>query len=116
MPQCLLIELLFEQGATPTGELAGRLGLDTSTVTRLVDVLVRERVLRRRRNETGDRRRVYVSLTTKGAELGRNLIACADAYCERILEHIPVKKRTEVVSALGLLVEALEQLPESRAA
>ena len=100
----------------PAGELAERLGLDTSTVTRLVDVLVRERVLRRRRSETGDRRRVYVSLTPKGRNLGSRLIACADAYCERILGGIPAKSRAEVLAALDVLVEALEQLPENRAA
>ncbi len=116
IPQCLLIEVLFEQGSMAAGELAEHLGLDTSTVTRLVDVLVRERVLRRSRNENGDRRRVYVSLTAKGTALGRKLIACADAYCERILQRIPENSRVEVLAALDVLVGALEQLPESRAA
>ncbi len=114
MPQCLLIEILSERGPMTVGELAEHLGLDTSTVTRLVDVLARDRLLSRYRDENGDRRHVYVSLTAKGTDLGRQLIACADAYCGRILERIPEKNRAAVLSALDVLLEALEQLPENQ--
>ena len=95
-------------------ELAAHQGLDTSTVTRLVDVLSRDGLARRDRDEGGDRRRVYVSLTERGRSLGRELMACADSYCERIFERVPAARREAVLAALDVLVDAMEELPAER--
>jgi DNA-binding MarR family transcriptional regulator len=111
MPQCMLIEALFARGPMAVRELAEHLGLDDSTVTRLVDVLVRDGVVLRERPATGDRRRVFVMLTAEGKSLGAKLVECADAYCGRILEKIPAAKRGDVVSALSVLVAAMDELP-----
>jgi DNA-binding MarR family transcriptional regulator len=110
MSQCVTLELLHLEGPKPVRELAASLGLDTSTVTRVVDVLVREGMLERARDEAGDRRRVYVSLTRRGRGLAQKLQACADGYTERILGRIPREGREEVLHALGVLVEALDEL------
>lgn len=111
LPQCLMLELLHQEGRLPARELADRLGLDASTVTRLVDVLARDGLVRRSRDAGGDRRRVYVSLAARGRALAAKLLACSDDYCERILARIPGDRREDVLHALRLLVDALDELP-----
>jgi DNA-binding MarR family transcriptional regulator len=61
MSQCMMLELLEQEGPKMVRELADRLGLDTSTASRVVDVLVRDGLLRRRRDEKRDRRPVPMS-------------------------------------------------------
>ena len=70
MSQCVALETLHREGPMPVRELSQRLGLDTSTVTRLVDVLVRDGMAQRARDEAGDRRRVFVSLSETGLRAG----------------------------------------------
>jgi DNA-binding MarR family transcriptional regulator len=112
MSQCVTLELLQQDGRKTVRELAEGLGLDTSTVTRVVDVLVRDGLLLRTRDELQDRRRVFVSLTPRGRRLAEKLQACADKYCERILVRIPRDRRADVAHALRVLVEAIDGLPE----
>jgi DNA-binding MarR family transcriptional regulator len=111
MSQCVALETLHREGRMPVRELSQRMGLDTSTVTRLVDVLVRDGMAQRARDEAGDRRRVFVSLSESGRELASRLECCADDYCERILERIPAERREDVYQALQLLVQAIDDLP-----
>ncbi len=111
MSQCVVLETLHREGRMPVRELSQHLGLDTSTVTRLVDVLVRDGMAQRARDEAGDRRRVFVSLSDAGCELASRLEGCADDYCERILERIPAERREDVFQALQLLVQAIDDLP-----
>ncbi len=111
MSQCVTLELLHREGPLAVRELALRLGLDTSTVSRVVDVLVRDGMLRRARDERGDRRCVFVSLSARGRGLAAKLEDRADAYCERILARIPADRREDVIHALRVLVEAIDDLP-----
>lgn len=111
MSQCVTLELLQQEGSKTVRELAAALGLDTSTVTRVVDVLVRDGLLRRTRDERQDRRRVFVSLTERGRRLAGKLEACADEYCDRILARIPAARREEVLHTLRILADAIGELP-----
>ena len=111
MSQCVALELLLQQGAMTVRDMARDLGLDTSTVTRLVDVLVRDGMVRRARDEKRDRRRVFVSLTARGRSLAAKLERCADDYSERILKRIPPEMREDVVHTLRVLIEAIDDLP-----
>lgn len=111
MSQCVTLEFLQQEGPQTVCELATSLGLDTSTVTRVVDVLVRDGLLRRARDEQQDRRRVFVSLTERGRRMAEKLEACADAYCERILSRVPAGRRDAVLQALRVLADAIDELP-----
>jgi DNA-binding MarR family transcriptional regulator len=112
MSQCLTLETLHQQDRRTVRDLAQGLALDTSTVTRVVDVLVRDGLVRRARDEKGDRRRVFVSLTERGRRLAKKLESSADDYCERILERIPPDRHEDVLQALLLVVSAIDELPE----
>ncbi len=113
MSQCMTLELLAREGALSVREMAENLGLDNSTVTRTIDVLARDGLAERRRDEQRDRRQVFVSLTPQGRELAEKLQACADSYCERILQEIPAERRKDVMHALRLLGRAIEDLPSA---
>ena len=113
LSRCVTLETLLREGPLPVRELASRLGLDDSTVSRSVDGLVREGLVRRARDERRDRRRVFVALTPGGRALARKLERCADAYSDRILEQIPLEHREDVLYGLGVLVKAVDGLQES---
>jgi DNA-binding MarR family transcriptional regulator len=112
MSQCMTLEALLRDGRSTVGSLAETLGLDKSTVTRVVDVLVRDGLLARTRDEKTDRRRVFVSLTPRGRALAKKLEQAADTYCERILERLPEQRRSEVLEVLDVLVAALAAVPQ----
>jgi len=113
LSRCVTLETLLREGRLPVRELASRLGVDASTVTRSIDGLVREGLVRRTRDERRDRRRGLVSLTARGRTLARKLERCADAYSDRILERIPSERREDVLYALGVLVKAVDELQGS---
>jgi DNA-binding MarR family transcriptional regulator len=110
LSRCVTLETLLQEGPLPVRELASRLGLDASTVTRSIDGLVRGGLVRRTRDERQDRRRVFVALTARGRTLAEKLVHCADAYSDEILERIPRDRREDVLVALGVLVEAVDDL------
>jgi DNA-binding MarR family transcriptional regulator len=110
LSRCVTLETLLREGPLPVRELASRLGLDASTVTRSIDGLVREGLVRRTRDERQDRRRVFIALTARGRALAQKLEHCVDAYSDQILERIPRECREDVLYALGMLVNAVDDL------
>lgn len=110
LSRCVTLETLLGDGPLQVRDLASRLGLDASTVTRSVDGMVRDGLVRRTRDERGDRRRVFVALTSRGRTLAKKLVRCADEYSDRILERIPPDRRQDVLFALAVLVEAVDGL------
>lgn len=111
MTQCVTLELLHREGPRVVRDLAEALGLDTSTVSRVVEILVRDGWVQRSRDVAGDRRRVLVSLTDQGAALARKLEDCAEGYTQRILQRIPDERREDVLHALRVVADALDELP-----
>lgn len=65
LPEVWILEYLCERDACPMNELASFLRLGNSTVTGLVDRLVRRGLVRRQRR-AADRRLVLVSLSARG--------------------------------------------------
>jgi DNA-binding MarR family transcriptional regulator len=110
LSRCVTLETLLREAPLPVRELASRLGLDTSTVTRSIDGLVRDGLVRRTRDEGRDRRRVFVALTPRGRTLAQKLERCADAYSDRILDQIAPERREDVLFSLQVLVDAVDDL------
>lgn len=103
--------VLLEVSARPgisMNELSERMNVDGSTMTRVVNLLVRDGLLERRR-EDGDRRVVRVFLTGKAGgivdRLGENL----DGYYGNIVESLPEGRVDEVLAASELLLSALRR-------
>jgi DNA-binding MarR family transcriptional regulator len=107
--QCCTVETLAQRGTLSMNKLSEEMGVAISTMTRVVDILVRDGVVARKGGRE-DRRRVYVQLTDKGAQLALRLRSCADEYGKLILCQVPPEERRSVLKALSLLNDAINRV------
>lgn len=107
MSQCFTIEALAQNGMLTMNKLSQELGVTVSTMTRIIDVLLRDGNVDRRDNPD-DRRQVCIELTPKGKSLAEKLRQCSDHYARDILDQIPEKQRSGVIRSLKMLVSAVE--------
>jgi DNA-binding MarR family transcriptional regulator len=105
--QCYtLIEILKAKSLT-MNELSDKMNLDSSTMTRVIDKLVRDDLIRRERDDS-DRRIVLVSLTDKGGEAANKLSSSVNEYYRKIISSMPLGKMDEVLSSVAILLKAFE--------
>ena len=71
-PQLTVIKMLEQIGDLSLSELSERIRAQNSTVTGIIDRMEREGLVVRERS-TEDRRVVHIRLTTKGADLARDI-------------------------------------------
>jgi len=107
LSQCCAIEILDQKGLLSMNDLSQSQGVTISTMTRVVDVLVRDNVLQRT-GSPKDRRKVCIKLTSKGEELAKRLQKCTRMYTKDILDKIPEDKRGQVVESIELLINAIK--------
>lgn len=100
-----VLDISREPGITQSG-LALRLGLDKSTVSRLVVLLERRGWIERARSSS-DARSINLRLTAAGRRANANLAAARRAKFERILRAIPPTRRGHITEALSTLLEAI---------
>jgi DNA-binding MarR family transcriptional regulator len=100
-----LIELVSARGIAQ-GELAGLLGLDKSTVSRLAAGLERKGWIRRGRDE-GNQRYVRLYLTPEGGEVAGQLWQAWQSRQARILAKLSADERAGLMTGLGGLVRGL---------
>jgi len=110
--QCRVVLELADAGSLPMRELVERLQLESSTVTRIVDNLVRDGLLRRAR-EQRDRRLVLVQLTERGQASAAALEAAIAGCYRRFLQRLPGSSVQQVVASVRLVRTALEGRPEA---
>jgi DNA-binding MarR family transcriptional regulator len=77
-PQYLVLSVLWEEDGRTISAIAGRLALESSTITPLVKRLEAAGLVARQRNAV-DERQVNVSLTAKGRGLRRQASCLTDA-------------------------------------
>ena len=85
--QYYYLRALFETDGIPQVELSELVGVDQSTVVSVVDTLVRQKLVERRRDPT-DRRKALIYLTAKGKALRRPLRTAIDSAHAEALEGI----------------------------
>jgi DNA-binding MarR family transcriptional regulator len=100
-----LIELVSAHGIAQ-GELAGLLGLDKSTVSRLAAGLERKGWIRRGRDE-GNQRYVRLYLTPEGGEVAGRIWQAWQSRQARILDKLSADERAGLMTGLGGLVRGL---------
>ena len=105
LPQCLVLLELDEAKRLTVGELASRLGLDNSTLSRTIDTLVRKGSVDRDRDKQ-DRRVVRVVLTAAGQAICKAIHKQNDILYRGIFDKIPPSKRATVVRNFEILVQA----------
>lgn len=89
-------------------ELAARLRLEKSTVSRLVGVLEGREWITRTRSPS-DGRAVELRLSDAGRRAAENVAETRQAKFARVLAAIPEEQRGSVIDALRILVEAIDE-------
>lgn len=106
--QCYVLETLHTYGALTVNELATKMYLKVSTITRVVDQLVRKEYVTRE-EDPNDRRVRVLQLTESGEvvfqESWRNIFQSEKA----ILENFPSEHREMLIDFLRKLNQAVEQ-------
>ena len=101
LPQVLLLSSIPEEGTDMSG-LSRSLGVDNSTATRLIDVMVRQGWIKKVRDEN-DKRVTRITLTSSGETLRSGIDEKIDIFGRKLYESIPLEDRDEVMEVLSLL-------------
>jgi DNA-binding MarR family transcriptional regulator len=105
--QCYTLDMLGEHGEMSMVQLARKMFLDKSTMTRVVDGLI-ERELVARRFDENDRRLIYIMLTAAGRKLIEGIRAQQLDSLRQILERIPMSERQKLLDSLELFSHAVQ--------
>ena len=106
--QCyVLLELKKTENLT-MNELSDRMNLKTSTMTRIINNLVRDGYIQRER-DPGDRRIVLAKLTEEGIVAANNLDQSIMNYYKKIIENLPKGRVEDVLKSVELLIDAFEK-------
>jgi len=107
MTQLGVLFLLRQEAGAPAGLLAERLRVTPSTLTRIVDRLVRLNLVCRQ-EDSGDRRLVRHHLTPEGAQSLEEMARTGRAYLTEILRQLPRENVARLLGALQDLTQAAE--------
>jgi DNA-binding MarR family transcriptional regulator len=88
-------------------ELSNSLSLTSSTMTRMIDNLVKEGLVERG-HEPRDRRLVIVKLTNEGKKLTGNIKEYKEKYFKSVMENVESDGK-EMASSLKILIGAFER-------
>ena len=104
--QCHVIWETAQEKKISVNELAGRLNISKSAVSRTVEDLVNKGYLLRKPN-SDDRRYVDIELTEKGKLTFKEIELNSARYFEAILENIPLEKRDTTLEGIQIFSTAL---------
>ena len=99
LSQILLISCIPDESIDMTS-LAQQIGVENSTLTRLVDILIRRDWVFKTKN-TIDKRITLLGLTQKGEEIQNKIEDRIDYYGDMVYESIAVEDRDEVKEILS---------------
>jgi DNA-binding MarR family transcriptional regulator len=103
--ECYALETVDRHGPLRLGELARRLHLDKSTMSRTIDALLHKGLVERRAHE-GDRRAVQIDVTAAGRRLHERIVREARQRYGRLLEDVPAESRPIVIGFLERLARS----------
>ena len=99
LSQILLISCIPDESIDMTS-LAQQIGVDNSTLTRLVDILIRRDWVFKTK-DTIDKRMTLLGLTQKGEDIQNKIEDRIDYYGDMVYESIAVEDRDEVKEILS---------------
>ncbi len=105
--QCTALVEIGRGGFLSVNQLAERLDLDKSTVSRSSDKLVADGLLLRE-EDPNDRRYVVLKLSDKGLQIYRDIEQRMADYFETVIADINPKERQQLLVSLQLLTEAIK--------
>jgi DNA-binding MarR family transcriptional regulator len=112
MAQCHALLEIGKKEEIAIVELAALLGLDTSTLSRTIDNMVKAGLVNRLSNPD-DRRYVSLTLTRPGKQTYDFIEKANNAFIEMIFAGIPTEKHQQVIESFQILTDAIRQCNES---
>lgn len=106
--QCYILLEVFKHGPLTINEISGKMKLEISTITRIMDNLVRDQLMLRQRSML-DKRIVEAVLTVQGKQAAQKLQESITNYYQNIISNLPRGHVREVMSSVELLLSALEK-------
>ena len=103
-----ILTTLYREKVLSSGNLAKSLDVRNSTITSLVDRLVKLLLVKRRRCER-DRRVVLVELTDKGRKLTEKLLTLRKKRLKEIVKELPEEKVKEIYESIKRVKEILKK-------
>lgn len=108
MAQCHALVEIGRVESISLNELAEILNLENSTMSRTVNNLVNNDMVKRN-TDPQDRRYVNISLTESGSKAYEGIEASMNLYFRNVYNTIPEDKREQVIESLQLLLCAFEK-------
>ena len=105
--QCFALVEIGREPDISIKELAAIICVDKSAISRTVEELVQKKLVERQPSKE-DRRYVVLNLTKKGLEIFERIEEDMDNRFKQILKLIPRDKRQQVIEALEIYNEVLE--------
>jgi DNA-binding MarR family transcriptional regulator len=106
--QAYTLLTLPQAGQITMNELSAKMGLASSTMTRMIDQLVTKGLVQRQHDEE-DRRVVWVKLTAKGQRVQHTLDRAQRELFEGSLNQISEEERARILHALKSLNDLFER-------
>jgi len=107
-PQVWVLRHLSRQRECPMRELAGFMKMGLSSVTAMVDRLVKQGLVNRRRTER-DRRLVFVDITAKGRRILREILEQHRKTTLSLFELLTAEERSTYLYIIEKLVKKLSR-------
>ncbi len=109
--QCGILRMLVAAQGARISDLALNVWLSPSAMTRALERLEAEGLVKRVRGAEGDGRAATVEVTPKGRSVRRRIDQLMLDRTQAIIEAIPPESRDQVLSAIRLLNQSLENGP-----
>jgi DNA-binding MarR family transcriptional regulator len=106
LTQCHLLTEIGWAGTASLNTLSERLGVDKSTMSRNIDILVNNGLVSRT-TDPDNRRAVVITLTAPGQHLFTQVEASMTQFYETFYNALPVDKRSQVLESLEILLAAI---------
>ncbi|MCM0761493.1 MarR family transcriptional regulator [Sporomusa sphaeroides DSM 2875] len=106
LTQCHLLTEIGWAGTASLNTLSDRLGVDKSTMSRNIEILVNSGLVSRT-TDPDNRRSVTIALTDQGRQLFQQIEASMTQFYETLLHALPADKRSQVLESLELLLAAI---------
>lgn len=102
------LRVLWEEDGITQSELADRIGVMGPTTVSALERIERSGWIVRKRSED-DKRKVIVTLSPKGRELGKKLLPIAQATVDDVTEGLTKSQQRTLIGLLSTLVATLEK-------
>ena len=104
--QCYILLELHRHGILAMNEISDKMRLEISTITRIMNNLVRDELIVRTRSAE-DKRVVEAVLTAKGKKAAEQLQHSIEEYYRDVISNLPRGHVREVMGAVEMLIAAL---------